>query len=137
MEEGMTSFSRRMVLGLGSAALLTLAATSAMAAERAAFDRSAFDKAVAAGGPVLVDVYAPWCSTCRAQSKALDGLFKGPEYAAYQVFVVDYDSEKDVMRSFGASQRSTLIVFAGGSEKGRIVGDTSPAAIEALLQAGL
>lgn len=133
----MTSFSRRAVLGLGSAALLTLAASSALAAERMAFDRTAFDKAVAAGGPVLVDVYAPWCSTCRAQSKALDGLFKAPDYAAYQVFVVDYDSEKDVMRSFGASQRSTLIVFAGGSEKGRIVGDTSPAAIEALLQAGL
>lgn len=133
----MTSFSRRTILGLGSAALLTLAASSALAAERAAFDRAAFDAAVAAGGPVLVDVYAPWCSTCRAQSKALDGLFKAPDYAGFTVFVVDYDSEKDVMRSFGASQRSTLIVFAGGSEKGRIVGDTSPAAIEALLQAGL
>jgi thioredoxin-like negative regulator of GroEL len=137
----MTSISRRRILGLalglGSAALLPLAASSAMAAERAAFDRAAFDAAVAAGGPVLVDVYAPWCSTCRAQSKALDGLFKTPGYAAYQVFVVDYDSEKDVMRSLGASQRSTLIVFAGGSEKGRIVGDTSPAAIETLLQAGL
>ncbi len=133
----MTSISRRKVLGLGMATLLTLATAPAIAAERAAFDRAAFDAAVAAGGPVLVDVYAPWCSTCRAQSRALDGLFKTPRYAAYKVFVVDYDSEKDVMRGFGASQRSTLIVFSGGSEKGRIVGDTSPAAIEGLLRAGL
>ena len=137
----MTSISRRRILGLalglGSAALLPLAASSAMAAEPPAFDHAAFDAAVAAGGPVLVDVYAPWCSTCRAQSKALDALFKAPDYAGYRVFVVDYDSEKDVMRSLGASQRSTLIVFAGGSEKGRIVGDTRPAAIETLLRSGL
>ena len=133
----MTSITRRTILGLGSAALFMAAAASVGAGERAAFDRAAFDAAIADGGPVLVDVYAPWCSTCRAQSKALDGLFGKPDYAAYKVFVVDYDSEKDVMRRFGASQRSTLIVFSGGSEKGRIVGDTSPAAIERLLQAGL
>ena len=132
----MTSISRRTLLGLGSAAMLMLA-TAAGAVERAPFDRAAFDAAVAAGGPVLVDVYAPWCTTCRAQSKALDALFAGPEYAAYQVFVVDYDSEKDVMRSFGTSQRSTLIVFSGGRETGRLIGDTQRDTIEALLAGGL
>ncbi len=133
----MTSISRRTILGLGSAALFMAAVASADAVDRAAFDRAAFDAAVGAGGPVLVDVNAPWCTTCRAQSKALGALFAKPEYAGYQVFVVDYDTEKDVMRSFKATQRSTLIVFSGGKEAGRLVGDTSPAAIEALLAKGV
>jgi thiol-disulfide isomerase/thioredoxin len=129
--------TRRSLLALASAAGLLVLAPSASAMERAAFDRAEFDAAVAAGGPVLVDVYAPWCTTCRAQSRALDRLFRKPAYAGYRVFVVDYDSGKDVMRSFGATQRSTLIVFSGGVERGRVVGDTRAAAIEALLAAGL
>lgn len=133
----MSSMTRRTILGLGSAALLLAAVAPSGAAERMAFDRAAFDAAVAAGGPVLVDVNAPWCTTCRAQGKALGTLFGKPEYAGYQVFVVDYDTEKDVMRSFKATQRSTLIVFSGGAEKGRLVGDTRAAAIEALLAKGV
>ncbi len=133
----MTAMSRRTILGLGAAALLMASIGTAAAVERAPFDRTAFDAALAAGGPVLVDVNAPWCTTCWAQGKALGTLFSKPDYAGYQVFVVDYDTEKDVMRSFGATQRSTLIVFSGGAEKGRVVGDTRPASIEALLAKGL
>jgi hypothetical protein len=74
-------------------------------------------------------------TTCRAQSKALDALRRAG-IRGYQ-FVVDYDSEKDVMRSFGTSQRSTLIVFSGGRETGRLIGDTQRDTIEALLAGGL
>ena len=128
--------SRRSLLLFGACAAL-LAAPAALAADRRAFDRASFDAAVAAGGPVLVDVFAPWCTTCKAQSRALDALFKEPDFAGYKVFVVDYDSEKDVMRSFGATQRSTLIVYGDGAERGRVVGDTRRTSIEALLKAGL
>lgn len=110
---------------------------AAGAVERVPFDQAAFLAALDSGGPVLVDIYAAWCTTCRAQSKALDRLFRQRAYGGYRVFVVDYDSEKDIMRAFGATQRSTLIVFKGGVERGRVVGDTSAASIEALLKTGL
>lgn len=129
--------TRRSLVGLLSATALLAAMPPAGAVDRVPFDRAAFDAAVAAGGPVLVDVNAPWCTTCRAQGKALTRLFKASGYKGYRVFVVDYDTEKDVMRSFGATQRSTLIVYGGGQERGRLVGDTRPASIEALLAKGL
>ncbi len=132
---------RRALIGLVAVAPVALAtgwlATGSFAAERVRYDRALFDAAVAAGGPVLIDVYAPWCTTCRAQSAVLAELFARPEFSAFQVFVIDYDTEKDIMRSFGVQQRSTLIAFSGGAEVGRIVGDTRPAAIEALLAAAI
>jgi thioredoxin 1 len=132
---------RRALLGLLAVAPTVLAtgwfATGGLAAERVRFDRAAFEAAVAAGGPVLIDVFAPWCTTCRAQSAVLADLFARPEFSDFRVFVVDYDTEKDIMRSFGVQQRSTLIAFSGGVEVGRIVGDTRPAAIEALLAAAI
>jgi thiol-disulfide isomerase/thioredoxin len=123
---------RRALIAL-FAAMPALFVTGSQAASRAPFESAAFDAAVAAGGPVLIDVFAPWCTTCRAQSAVLEALFEKPQFAGFQVFVIDYDSQKDLMRSFGVQQRSTLIAFSLGGEVGRVVGDTSTSAIEALL----
>lgn len=129
--------TRRTALVFLAGAVAATVAPSVLAAERVPFDRASFDRALKAGGPVLVDVSATWCSTCRAQRRVVDGLMELPPYDAFKTFVVDYDTEKDIMRSFGATQRSTLIVFKGGRETGRIVGDTRPASIEALLAAAV
>jgi thioredoxin-like negative regulator of GroEL len=132
--------SRRTVLAVAvgavvaaGSAFLPAGALTAAAAERVRFDRAAFDSALQAGGPVLIDISASWCSTCARQRAVLAELTARPAYAGFTIFVVDYDTEKDIMRAFGATQRSTLIAFKGGQETGRIVGDTRPDAIEALL----
>ena len=106
---------------------------SALAAERVKFDRAAFDAALKSGKPVLVDVSATWCVTCKAQNNVLAGLMKKPEFAALTIFEVDYDTEKAVMQSFGVRDRSTLIAFKSGAEVDRLSWETSEAAISALL----
>jgi thioredoxin-like negative regulator of GroEL len=50
---------------------------------------------------------------------------------------VNYDRQKDVMKRFGVSDRSTLIMFRGAKEVGRVYGVTDPKAIQALLDKGL
>lgn len=135
--------NRRTVLGLAAAtAVVTLSGfafsqSSSAADYGSAFDQAAFDVARAGGGPVLVDISASWCSTCKAQARVVEQLVSQPPYADYQIFVVDYDTQKDIMRSFGANQRSTLIAFRGETEVGRIVGDTRADSIEALLASGV
>ena len=129
--------TRRTALGLmaGTLAIAAQAALphAALSAERVPFDRAAFEAALKTGKPVLIDVSATWCSTCKQQHTVLDKLFAMPKFAGFTVFTVDYDTEKDVMRSFGVQQRATLIAFKDGKEVDRSSWQTSEAAIDALL----
>ncbi len=129
--------TRRTALGLvaGAFAIFAIPGLSGQvsAAERVRFDRAAFDAALKTGKPVLIDISASWCPTCQRQKQILGDLTQKPKFAEYIIFEVDYDTEKDIMRAFGAQQRSTLIAFKGGNETGRVVGDTRVASIEALL----
>lgn len=116
---------------LAATACLLLCAPLA-AAEEAAFTNSAFAAAQEAGAPILVHVNAPWCPTCRAQLPILEKLETLPKYADLKVFRVDFDSQRDAVRALKASSQSTLIVFKGKQETGRLVGATDAKTIEAL-----
>ncbi len=108
-------------------------ASQAFAMDKKAFDAKAFEAAQAANKPILVEVHAPWCPTCKAQAPILQKLTADPKFNNLQVFVVDFDSRKDVLRQLNVRTQSTLIVFKGKSEQGRSVGVTEEASIGALL----
>jgi thioredoxin 1 len=127
--------NRRSIFGL-FAALSVFAALPALAAEQP-FTQAAFDDALKSGKPVLVEVHAPWCPTCRAQGPILNELTMQPRFKDMAVFKVDFDSQKDALKAFRANMQSTLIVFKQSKEAGRSVGDTNRASIEALLARAL
>ena len=103
------------------------------AAETRTFDSGSFVAAQKAGKPILVAVHASWCPTCKAQKPILSELMAEPKFKDLTYFVVDFDSQKDAVKFFGARVQSTLIAFKGATETGRSVGDTDRSSIAALL----
>ncbi len=119
---------------LAQAPAASSAAVAATPANIRPFVEADFAKAKADGKPILIEVAAPWCPTCRAQKPIIQSLAGKRDYAGLQVFQVDFDTQTDARRALRAQSQSTLIVFKGGKETGRSVGVTDPAAIEALVR---
>ena len=119
------------------ATVALLGALPASAAEWKPFDPAAFAQAQKDGKPILVDIFAAWCPVCRAQNPILTQLTREPKFDNMVVFRVDFDEQKADVRALKATSQSTLIVYTGETEKGRSVGDTNQASIEALLDKAL
>jgi thiol-disulfide isomerase/thioredoxin len=128
--------SRRNLLAF-AAVIGTLGAAPALAAKTVPYTSAAFDAAQKEGKSILVEIHAPWCPTCRAQDPILATLESEPRFQGLLVVHVDFDSQKDAVRRFGARMQSTLITFKGGHETARSVGDTRPDSIADLLDKAL
>lgn len=124
--------SRRSALFAAVAASAALTAP-ALATETKTFDPQSFAAAQKAGKPIFVAIHASWCPTCKAQKPILSELMAEPKFKNLVYFVVDFDSQKDAVKYFGARMQSTLIAYKGATETGRSVGDTDRASIAALL----
>jgi thiol-disulfide isomerase/thioredoxin len=103
------------------------------AMSRKPFDAKAFEAAQAAGQPILIEVSAPWCPICKAQKPILSNLAAKPKFKDVTLFEIDFDSQKDLLRTFNVRMQSTLIAFKGKQEKARSTGDTNASSIERLL----
>jgi thioredoxin 1 len=112
------------------AASILMYVLPAFAFETKPFDASAFEAAQPTGKPVLVEVTAPWGSTCRAQKPILERLGTKQKFSSI-AFTIDFDSQKDLLRKFNVRMQSTLISFKGKREVARSTGETSEPAIEA------
>jgi thioredoxin 1 len=124
--------SRRIALSALTTAALLLG--SLLPAIAAPFEASAFAAAQADGKPILIHVTAPWCPTCKAQKPIVAQLRARDEFRTLVQFEIDFDTQKDLLRSFGVKTQSTLIVFKGKTEAGRSVGETRAEAIETLFR---
>ena len=113
---------------------LSSLASLAMAGDIKPFTQQEFDQLTKAGKPVVLDISAPWCPTCKAQKPIIDGLMKQPAYKDVTLLTIDFDSAKPTLRTFKVAMQSTLVAFKGEMEVGRSVGDTTPAGLEGLVK---
>ena len=98
------------------------------------YTEAEFNQLQKAGKPILVIVHAPWCPTCRAQAPIVNELLSEDEFKEITALRVDFDSQKEVLKTFNVSKQSTLILFKAGKEVSRSTGDTSLLSIENLLK---
>jgi thiol-disulfide isomerase/thioredoxin len=128
--------SRRLFL-TAAAMLAATAAVAQSAGSAAPFTQAAFEAAQSAGKAVIVEVTAPWCPTCKAQAPIISSLMARPDMKGVTLLKVDFDSQKDILRTLRVSQQSTLIAFKGKTETSRSIGDTTPAGIEKLFKSAI
>src|SRR5215831_13978899 len=91
---------RRFFVAGACAVLAAISATSAQAFETRSFDAKAFEAAQPAGKPILIEVTAPWCPTCKAQKPILSTLSQMPKFHDLVAFQIDFDSQKDLLKKF-------------------------------------
>jgi thioredoxin len=77
-------------------------------------DESTFDDAIA-GGPLLVDFWAPWCRPCKALEPILEEL-------SVAVARVNVDQEVGIASRYDVLSIPTVILFSGGEPLGSVVG---------------
>ncbi|MDH7798606.1 MULTISPECIES: thioredoxin family protein [unclassified Beijerinckia] len=132
----MIILSRRTAL-LSAACGLLATMVPAWATERQPYTEEAFLAAQKAGRSIVIEVHAPWCPICAKQKVVMKELEKKPEYDKLLIFMVDFDSQKDVLKKFRVTHQSTYISFTGTDEMQRSTGITDPMSLDALLQTAL
>lgn len=139
----MTTVSR-LIAGAGAIAVLVVGAlfvsAPASALSATTYTPAVLAEAQASGKPFLIDFFASWCTTCRAQERVIDSLIE--ENAAYgeiQIIRVDWDEHErgDLVRDMAIPRRSTLVIMDGTIELGRIVAGTGRDEIAELLDLAL
>ena len=132
---------KRRTFLLSTAAAASVAATGARAGVGADYTPGLVDRELQAGKTVFVDFAATWCTTCRAQERAITALLaENPAYEENISFInVDWDQyrEAELTKRLNIPRRSTLVVLKGDQELGRIVAGTGKAQIKGLLDTAL
>jgi thioredoxin 1 len=98
------------------------------------FTTENFEKEVLqAGGPVLVDFWAPWCGPCRAMGPIIDELAE--EFAGQNVKIgkMNVDESQVVASQFGIMSIPTVILFHNGAAVDQMVGLQSKDQLKAKL----
>jgi thiol-disulfide isomerase/thioredoxin len=127
---------RRRELLLASAIILTAMALPAGTRAQEHYEPGSFEQAIASG-PAIVHVYADWCPVCRAQKPVLATLAKDPALAGVKFFIVDFDKDRQFLRTYRVGNQSVILLFKNGKEAARLVGITDAETIRGRLLGAL
>lgn len=94
------------------------------------YDPRSFESAVASG-PVVVHVNAEWCLVCKAQRPVLAALAKDRAFAKVKFVSVDFDKDREFLRTYRVANQSVILVFKNGQEVARLAGITEAQKIRA------
>ena len=116
--------------------LFLLVCLSANAVEKKTnFSEEIFENAKASGKTVVVNSYEVWCGTCSKQTKILDQAEK--EFTDIVFLSYEQSKNKGIAQKLGIKFWTTIVVFKGGNEVARIVGQTDKETIYSAIQKGI
>jgi thioredoxin 1 len=122
---------------LSMLSMMVAVTVSAASATPLKYEKFAFERAVTAGGPVIVHFSAGWCPVCQAQKPVVLQVLQEPSMHSVKLFVADYDRELLLKGALNIKQQSTFVVFKDGSEVTRTTGQTSRNDIRATFRKAL
>jgi thiol-disulfide isomerase/thioredoxin len=105
-------------------------AFSVNAFEKKPFSEALFSELQQQNAVIMVDVYAPWCPTCKMQQKLFQQYYEQNPEKPFHVLVVDYDNDKQWVKKFRAPRQSTLLLYKGDKQFWYSVAETRFAVIE-------
>ena len=97
------------------------------------YDEAEFVMAQGKGKTIVVDVYADWCPTCRAQAPILNQLRKERQSSDTLFIKVNFDKAKAFLREHRIARQSTVLVFKGKKEVARSIAQTNRSALRGVV----
>lgn len=91
------------------------------------------EELISADKLVMVDLYATWCTPCKALAPVLEEL--ADKYAdKIKVVKVNVDEEESIAAKFGIASIPTVIFFKNGQTAASFVGLRSASEIEKMIE---
>ncbi len=88
-----------------------------------------FDELINGEKPVLVDFWAEWCGPCKMMTQPLEEI-ADDNAETFGVAKLNVDENQQTAMNYSVMSIPTMIVFAEGEEKRRLVGARSKAQLE-------
>lgn len=71
--------------------------------------------------PVLVDFWAEWCAPCHRLTPIVEEIAK-ERAGRIKVFKLDIEANPEMVMEHGIRSAPTLVLYSGGTERGRVLG---------------